>query len=49
MSLFKANYRYILKTSLTLRQAKKTSELTQERAEKLMRLYLDLYEFSKLI
>ncbi len=46
---FKANYGYILRTSLTLRQAKKISKLTQERMDRLMRLHLDLYESLKLI
>jgi len=49
MSLFKANYSYILRTLLILRQAKKTSKLAQERMDKLMRLYLDLSDSSKLI
>src|SRR6266702_1284181 len=49
MSPFKANYGYALRTSLTLRQAKKTSELTQEKMDKLIRLYSDLLESSKLI
>ena len=36
MSLFKATYSYELKTLLTLRQAKKTSEIVKERIEKLI-------------
>ena len=36
MSPFKANYGYKLKILLTLKQAKKTSELAKERMEKLI-------------
>ena len=46
---FKVNYRYALKTLLILRQVKKTSELAQKRAERLIRLYLDLYKSLKII
>ncbi len=49
MSLFKVNYGYILKMSLTLRQVKKISELIQKKVDKLMRLHSDLIEFLKLI
>ena len=36
MLLFKTNYSYKLKTLLTPRQAKKTSETAKERMEKLI-------------
>ena len=36
MSPFKANYGYKLKTLLTLKQAKKTSETAKEKIEKLI-------------
>ena len=36
MLLFKIYYSYELKTSLTLRQAKKTSKTAKERIEKLI-------------
>ena len=49
MLLFKVNYGYALRTLLTLKQVKKISELVQERMDKLMRLYLDLCDLSKLI
>ena len=49
MSPFKANYSYTLRTLLTLRQAKKISELAQERMDRLMRLYLNLFKSLKLI
>ena len=39
MLLFKANYGYILKILLTLRQVKKTSIDAKERIDKLMELY----------
>jgi len=39
MSPFKVNYRYILRTLLILRQAKKTSGSAEERIKKLMNLY----------
>ena len=42
MSPFKANYRYALKTSLTLRQAKKISKNVKERIKKLINLYQNL-------
>ena len=49
ISLFKANYSYTLKTLLTPRQAKKTSELAQKKVDRLIRLYLDLCDFVKLV
>ena len=49
MSPFKANYGYIPRTLLTLRQVKKISELVQKRVDRLMRLYLDLFKSLKLI
>ena len=39
MSPFKANYSYILKTLLILRQAKKMSETAQGKMGKFMKLY----------
>ena len=49
MLLFKVNYGYKPKTSLTLRQAKKTSEITKERMEKLIQLYRNLHKLVKLV
>ena len=49
MLLFKANYSYKLKTSLTPRQAKKTSETAKERMEKLIQLYRNLHKLVKLV
>ena len=47
--LFKANYRYILKTSLTPRQANKTNINTKERIEKIIELYKNLRNIAKLV
>ena len=49
MLLFKTNYSYKLKTSLTLQQAKKTSKTAKERIEKLIQLYRNLYKLVKLV
>ena len=49
MSLFKANYRYILRTLLTLRQVKKTSTDTKERIKKIIELYKNLRDIVKLV
>ncbi len=49
MSPFKANYGYALRISLILRQAKKTSKLAQKKMDKLIQLYLDLFDLLKLI
>ena len=49
MSPFKANYGYKLKTLLTLRQAKKTSETAKERIKKLIQLYRNLHKLVKLV
>jgi hypothetical protein len=49
MSLFKANYSYKLKISLTPRQAKKISETVKERIEKFIQLHQNLYELVKLV
>ena len=42
MSPFKANYSYILKTLLLLKQAKKTSQIAKERIDKLIELHRNL-------
>ena len=49
MSPFKANYGYKLKTSLTPRQAKKTSKTAKKRMEKLIQLHRNLYKSVKLV
>ena len=49
MSLFKINYSYKLRTSLTLKQAKKISKTVKERMEKLIQLYRNLYKLVKLV
>ena len=46
---FKANYGYILRILLIFRQVKKINKLAQERIDRLIRLYLDLYNSLKLI
>ena len=49
MSLFKVNYEYTPKTSLSPKQAKKSSEVGKERAEKLMVLHKELCESAKMV
>ena len=49
MSLFKINYGYKPKISLTLQQAKKTSKTAKERMEKLIQLYQNFYKSVKLV
>ena len=49
MSLFKVNYSYKLKTSLTPQQAKKISKIAKERIEKLIQLYRNLHKSAKLV
>ena len=49
MLLFKINYSYKLKTSLTPQQAKKISKTAKERMEKLIQLYRNLYKSVKLV
>ena len=46
---FKANYRCTLKTSLSPKQAKKSSKVGKERAEKLMVLHKELYKSAKMV
>jgi len=49
MSPFKINYEYAFRTSLLLRQAKKSSNVIKEKAEKLITLHKELYELAKMI
>jgi len=49
MSLFEANYRYAPRTLLSLKQAKKSSKIGKERAEKLIVLHKELCESAKMI
>ena len=49
MSLFKANYRYKLKTLLLLQQIKKSSKTAKERVETFINLYRDLKKLVKLV
>ena len=46
---FKINYSYKLKTSLTPKQAKKTSKTAKERMEKLIQLHRNLHKSVKLV
>ena len=46
---FKANYRYKLRTSLTLRQAKKTSTDAKERIKEIIELYKNLRNIVKTV
>jgi len=49
MSPFKANYGYTPRTSLTPRQAKKTSENAEEQVKKIIDLHQNLQSTAKLI
>ena len=49
MSLFKTNYRYKLKISLLLQQAKKSSKIAKERVKTLINLYKDFQELAKIV
>ena len=49
MLLFKVNYRYILRTLLTLRQAKKISIDTKERIKRIIELHKNLKDIAKLV
>jgi len=49
ISLFKANYGYALRTSLSLKQAKKSSKVDKERAEKLIILHKELCKSAKMV
>ena len=49
MLLFKVNYKYKPRTSLTLRQAKKTSINAKERIKEIIELYKNLRNTAKLI
>ena len=46
---FKINYSYELKTSLILKQAKKTNKTAKEKIEKLIQLYRNFYKLTKLV
>ena len=47
--LFKANYGYKLKISLSLQQVKKSSKTVKERVETLINLYKDLQKSVKIV
>src|SRR6266702_1672608 len=49
MSPFKVNYRYILRTLLTLRQVKKISTDAKERIKEIIELYKNLKDTAKLV
>ena len=49
MLLFKTTYGYKLKTSLTPKQAKKTSKTAKEKMEKFIQLYQNLQKSAKLV
>jgi len=46
---FKTNYGYTLRTLLSPKQAKKSSNIAKERAEKLMTLHKKLCESAKMV
>ena len=47
--LFKANYGYKLKISLSLQQAKKSNKIAKERVKTFINLYKDLQESAKIV
>jgi len=49
MSLFKANYGYNPVTSLTPKQAKKSSKIAKKKVEKLMTLHKELCKSAKIV
>ena len=49
MLLFKTNYGYALRTSLSPKQMKKSSNVAKERAENLMTLHKELCESAKMV
>ena len=49
MLLFKANYGYKLKISLSPQQVKKSSKIAKERVETLINLYKDLQKSAKIV
>ena len=49
MLLFKANYGYKLKISLSPQQVKKSSEIAKERVETFINFYKDLQESAKIV
>ena len=49
MSLFKANYGYILRILLTLRQAKKISIDTKESIKGIIKLHKNLQSIAKMV
>ena len=49
MLLFEVNYRYAPKILLLLKQAKKSNNITKERAEKLITLYKKLCKSAKIV
>ena len=49
MLLFKANYSYKLKISLSPQQVKKSSKIAKKRVETLINLYKDLQELAKIV
>jgi len=49
MSPFEANYGYALRTLLSLKQVKKSSNIAKERAEKLIILHKELCESAKMV
>ena len=49
MSLFKANYKYNLITSLILKQIKKSNKIAKKRIEKLITLHEKLCKLAKMV
>jgi len=49
MSLFETNYGYVLRTLLSPKQVKKSSEVGKKRAEKLIVLHKELCKLAKMV
>jgi len=49
MSLFKTNYGYALRTSLSLKQARKSSKVGKKKTEKLVILHKELCKSAKMV
>jgi len=49
MLLFKTNYGYAFRTLLSLKQTKKSNNISKKRAEKLIILHKELYKSAKMV
>ena len=49
MLLFKANYSYLLKILLSLRQVKRTNKIAKEKIDKIINLHQNFQEIAKMV